>query len=480
MLSIFVLNAQCVENGNYWNESWVSCNTSPNPNTDRGDSYWLLYEFHEAQYIDSTYVWNANRQGESGWGAKDVVIDYSVDGTTWVELGAYTFPQATETSDYVGFLGPNFEGVFLEKILITILNTHDGGNCASLAELQFRIDHTACYGIIDDCGICDGPGQATWYLDADGDGLGDSENSTTACTQPAGYVADDSDLCDNGFLGWSDVNTLFSENGCSTNCHGAGASGGLDLRTYATTANGGNICGTNLLTGTTLVDIITVSGYDGCGSAIPFPAMNDRTGGQLDSEELATLQTWVNGGAPELCTNFDGNALSLELVSFDARPQEEQVLIEWKMQSETDHHDYLLQKSENGLYWIDLDNIKGNGPSRKKVKYDYIDEQPFSGTSYYRLSYTASDGRTAFSPTVSVRFGTAQSIIFYPNPAHKTLSIEKEAGHIVEIFNVTGVKVLETTAATIPVTELKNGSYLLVLKDEAGNSIGAERFLKIE
>ncbi len=48
-----------------------------------------------------------------------------------------------------------------------------------------------CDGSVDEDGV-DGD---TWYADSDGDGLGDASTTTTACDQPSGYVADDSD-CD--------------------------------------------------------------------------------------------------------------------------------------------------------------------------------------------------------------------------------------------------------------------------------------------
>ena len=54
----------------------------------------------------------------------------------------------------------------------------------------------ACNGVDDDCdGSVDEGVLSIWYADSDADGYGDAGDSTEACSQPSGSVADDSD-CD--------------------------------------------------------------------------------------------------------------------------------------------------------------------------------------------------------------------------------------------------------------------------------------------
>jgi len=301
LMAFLPLGAQCVDDSNFWTKSWVSCDKANNPIATYGASHWILYEFDEVQYLDSTHIWNANRAGESSWGAKDVMIDYSFDGVQWTNLGQFAFPQANESNNYTGFVGPSFDGAGMRMILITVLSTHGGTNCASLAEVKFGVDPDACYGTIDACGVCDGPGAITWYIDMDGDGQGDEMDSLVDCVQPEGYVANKNDRCDDGPLGWDNVNKFFVNSGC-TCCHG-GASG-LYLDSYIGISAGGMKCQTDLLTGTKLIDIITETGYSGCGQSISGPAMNDRVSQPLNHLELATIQRWIDGGAPELCEDF--------------------------------------------------------------------------------------------------------------------------------------------------------------------------------
>ena len=292
------LNAQCDEDDNFWTESWRSCMRTTNPNPERGDTHWILYEFTEPIGIGATHIWNANRTNESDSGLHEVFVDISTDGTTWEQVGdgMFTWERAPETPDYEGFEGPTLSNYgYIEKVLITVVSTH-GNVCASLAEIRFDVDKNACAGILDACGVCDGEGELTFYLDADGDGEGNQNIFVQACQPPEnGYVTNNSDACDTG--GWAQMSNIFDANSC-TGCHNQGAEGGLDLTSYEGFLKGGDKCGPNIHTGNTLANIIQIEGYDGCGQPISGLSMNERTGNQLDDWEIAAIQAWIDAGAP--------------------------------------------------------------------------------------------------------------------------------------------------------------------------------------
>ncbi len=292
--------AQCSDGGNYWKQSWKSCRQTANPNVERGDSYWILYEFEEPIGIGDLHIWNANREDESDQGGKEVYIDVSKDGTEWtaVEEEAFDWPIANEQSDYEGFKGPSLSKFgLLKKILFTIKSNH-GGTCVSIAEIKFNVDLNACEGIVDECGVCDGTGKLTFYLDADADGKGNKNTFVQSCDTipPNGYVLNDDDDCDTG--GWEQVGNLFEANSC-TGCHNETAESGLNLKTYAGFLSGGNKCGDQILSGTTLIDIINNDNYNGCGQTIEGLSMNARVGGAVDDFEMAVIQAWIDAGAPE-------------------------------------------------------------------------------------------------------------------------------------------------------------------------------------
>jgi len=106
--------------------------------------------------------------------------------------------------------------------------------------------------------------------------------------------------CDDGSYQWTDVATIFENNGCNiATCHGGSASG-LDLTTFDGFNMGGINCETEISSGTTLVDIIQ-TGNIICGDDTVENAMNDNIMNPLSAEDIATIQAYIDGGSFEFC-----------------------------------------------------------------------------------------------------------------------------------------------------------------------------------
>jgi hypothetical protein len=130
--------------------SWVSCNTSANPNTARAaQTKWIKYDFGDVYKFQGTRVWNYNVLNETNKGFKNVIVDYSTDGTTWQALGTtYLWQQAPGTTDYSGFAGPNMNNLKARYILISAIDTW-GNTCAGFSKITF--DASLCSNVGTAC-----------------------------------------------------------------------------------------------------------------------------------------------------------------------------------------------------------------------------------------------------------------------------------------------------------------------------------------
>jgi hypothetical protein len=86
------------------------------------------------------WVWNSNQELESfvGFGAKNVTIEYSLDGSTWTALaGVPEFARGTGGATYTYNTTVSFGGVQAKYVKLTINATWGGIPQASLSEVRF-------------------------------------------------------------------------------------------------------------------------------------------------------------------------------------------------------------------------------------------------------------------------------------------------------------------------------------------------------
>ena len=106
----------------------------------------LQYEFDRVYTLDSLLVWNSNQPIETfmGLGAKDVVIETSVDGTEWAVLdGATLFNQAPGTETYAANTVVDFAGAQAKFVRITITAGHGPLPQFGLSAVRFLYIPTA-------------------------------------------------------------------------------------------------------------------------------------------------------------------------------------------------------------------------------------------------------------------------------------------------------------------------------------------------
>jgi len=152
----------------------------------------LNFATQPAEYVANNHDCNDNCASCHPGGTEVCdAMDNDCDGTLDDGVGQQWYRDA----DGDGYGEPNNTTTACSQPQGFVSNNQDcNDNCASCHPGGFEV----CDGMDNDCDGTpdDGVGQR-WYRDADGDGYGDPNNTTTACSQPQGYVSNNQDCNDN-------------------------------------------------------------------------------------------------------------------------------------------------------------------------------------------------------------------------------------------------------------------------------------------
>ena len=100
----------------------------------------IEYAFDRAYKLHELWIWNSNQSIEPfiGFGAKDVVIEHSLDGENWAVLeGVGPLAQASGRADYAHNSTIDFGGAVAQHVRLTINSVQGFAPQASLSEVRF-------------------------------------------------------------------------------------------------------------------------------------------------------------------------------------------------------------------------------------------------------------------------------------------------------------------------------------------------------
>ncbi len=142
--------------------------------------------------------------------------------------------------------------------------------------------------------------------------------------------------------------------------------------------------------------------------------------------------------------------LPIELIWFNAKAQNQSVLLNWSTASEHNNDFFTIERTQDAKEWVNVGNVKGTGNSTVKLDYRFVDEKPYANVSYYRLKQTDFDKKFTYSKVVRVELEEANQILAYPNPSSRTFTLTSGA-------EITQIKFLSTLGSVLPISIEKQG-----------------------
>ena len=206
--------------------------------------------------------------------------------------------------------------------------------------------------------------------------------------------------------------------------------------------------------------------------------MNNGTG-CVDTKTYTSVSSGSSGtsivfntgnGAPTetatACNNFA--VLPIELLDFYATKNGASNAVAWKVADEGLVRYYTLEKSNNGLDFIEISTIVPVNGSAYYKDYSLVDDAPFEEITYYRLSTIENNGNARYYNTISIENNSAEwNYNHYQKENAFIVEFKKsipENGQI-NLYDMSGSLLLEekieTAKEALYVGNISSGIYLV-------------------
>ena len=244
----------------------------------------------------------------------------------------------------------------------------------------------------------------------------------------------------------------------TTVSHGNGSTGNFSPFVYTNTSSS--------IGGAYSVGNIAPAGTSWTTSLFSFTATAAQAGHQWLI--IGTRPNGTSGLVNSFCSTCNvPTSLSIELLTFGATCLEEEVVLNWVTETETNNDFFTIERSRDGKTFEEIQTIQGSGTSYSKNFYSFVDKNKLSDKVYYRLSQTDFNGEKKFFAIQVVNCEQENEIELYPNPFNKEFYVSSNESGTITLRDLTG-KIVHDQHIGVGITlinlgKLTNGSYISVI-----------------
>jgi len=181
-----------------------------------------------------------------------------------------------------------------------------------------------------------------------------------------------------------------------------------------------------------------------------------------------------------LILSAQSTLVPVTLKNYTARLQSDKVIVEWTTTNETNADKFILEKAGSNQDFKTIAETAAAGNSSTDRKYSLVDDQPGSGTNFYRLSLLNLDGRKEYFEIKKLNNPKGLTgKVNIPNPVRGTLDVyinlDKMERIQIQIFDLNGRLLKEVkkdfspgmSENKIDVSALSHGTYLIRVNGES-------------
>ena len=154
--------------------------------------------------------------------------------------------------------------------------------------------------------------------------------------------------------------------------------------------------------------------------------------------------------------SYGDDKFSITLNNFNGVLMNQRIDLSWAtmMESGVDHFE--IQRSDDGLNFQDIDSVESKmqiTTNSYQLQYNYSDEHPLAGISYYRIEVIGKNGNTTQSTIIDINNNSVEGTRIYPTITQNNMVFVESNKNLravkMEFYDLSGRKISETYWETL-------------------------------